>query len=371
MKYLKLFNTIEEYNNFKNSDDFVLPNLSLSLNDDNGDYVMHYNRLALNKDDVGYLCLFNKQLGEYIFLDNSQIDSNKYPLSKYSLLGVVVIPSYHNLYNTNELTIMSLVNMNPSTPDIGGGTTGIPFGNQVAINNLSNFQQIATISNTLDSKTITGYKGFGYVPSTNIYDYFTGETISPASGTGLDTISRYPSLGAGNFANSPYNEDGTRNTYYTANGNSYYNGLTHNCLSDINGYSNTSKIISAATAQTNWRTDETITVSTSAGYFPAACCCWRYYTENSEQGSWYLPSAGEMGYLCARILEIQNTILKVIEEYGEEYATALNMAGNYWSSTIYNNVNTRYLYTGIGGIGHSARTGSNYVRAFKKIPTQY
>ena len=316
---------------------------------------------------AGSLCLYDNINQEYIIISKNNIDSNNYPISRYTPIGIVVIPLNHNLYGTKELAIMSLVNMNPNNPDNGGGNNAIPFGYKTGISGLNNYQQIAVISDNLNSPKITGYKGFGYVPSTNIYDYFTGSTVSPSKGYGLDTVSKYPSLGSGYFSNSPYLENGMRNEYYSANGNNYYNGLQGNCLSDLDGKGNANDILKMATAQTNWKTASTITLNTTTGYFPASCCCWRFKTNGTNQGDWYLPSAGEIGYLVCRILEIQETLEKVIEIYGSQYATTLNMGGNYWPSTQYNNVNTRYLYTGIGGIGHMDKTSTNLVRAFTRI----
>jgi hypothetical protein len=367
MRHVKLFNNINEYNVFANSGAFLLPNVSLVLNDGSGKQDVIFNHVKVQDDEVGSLCMYDKITNKFLFIRKNQIDANIYKLKNYTPIGIVVVPSSHNLYGDNSVGVMSLVNMNPNKPDSGGDSVGIPFGPNASVESMSNFQQIATISNNLNTQKISGYKGFGYVPSTNIYDYFTGELVGPAVGSGLDTLAKYPSIGAGNFSNSPYNEDGSKNSYYAVNGSSYYNGLTGNCLYDTNGSSNANKILKAATAQSDWKTASTIKTSSSSGYFPASCCCWRFNTDGVGQGKWYLPSCGEIGYLCARLLEIQDTILKVIEVYGSSVATSLNMSGSYWTSTFYNNVNARYFYAGIGGIGHSAKSSAYLARAFTKI----
>lgn len=51
---------------------------------------------------------------------------------------------------------------------------------------------------------------------------------------------------------------------------------------------------------------------------PAAQCCYRFHTEGTNQGDWYLPSAGELGYAIARKHSIDNVIRKINKEYFEE-----------------------------------------------------
>lgn len=70
-----------------------------------------------------------------------------------------------------------------------------------------------------------------------------------------------------------------------------------NALSDFNGIENTKKLLEFATKQPNWKTDKTITVKNQNGYSAAACCTWRFHTEGTNQGDWYIPSLGELGYL--------------------------------------------------------------------------
>lgn len=367
MKYLKKFDTLTQYNTFTNSDEYILPNVSMVENDGNNKRGFCFKGKLKPYDIAGSLCYYDIENDNYKFVDYNNINSTDYPLNKFKPIGVLVIPKSHNLYGNYKCSIISLVNMNPNNPNNGGDNVSMPYGCKNAITNMANYRQIAVISNDLNSNTVIKATGFGYVPSTNIYDYFTGATVSPSKGSGLDTVSKYPSIGAGNYSHSPYMENGKFNSYYICNGNSYFNGLTGNCLSDIYGYANTNKLTQNATAQSGWKSASTINIKTTSGYYPAACCCWRFYTTGTNQGDWFLPSAGEIGYLSSRVLEIQHTLEKVVAVYGTEYATPLNMAGNYWASTFYSDVNARYLYTGIGGIGHMDKTSSCLVRAFLTI----
>lgn len=361
MKYLKKFNNINDYNDYEIDPNFQYPNVSLILEGGDEEMDVKYNSVFDIPAEVGSLCLYDNRKGKCVFLKKEYITQNTCPLNRYTPIGVVVVPDTHNMYGEENLAIISLVNMNPNDPDNGGDSITIPFGPQAANGTLNNFNQIGIISNDLNSTTIIKGLGFGYVPSTNIYDYFVNETIAPAVGSGLDTIARYPSVGVGNLSNSPYLEDGSRNTnYYSKNG-------TTNCLSDLNGKNNNNTIIALATKQTNWKTDATISTASTTGYYPASCCCWRFNTKGTKQGDWFLPSAGEIGYLSARFIEIQNTIIKAQEVFGGNYATPLVVDGNYWTSTQYSGVNQRYLYTGIGGIGHTTKTTKMLVRPYTII----
>ena len=361
MKHLTIFNTLNEYTEFEMSENFQFPNVSLIVKGNDNKQELIYKSVFNIPAEVGSLCLYDRMANKCVFLKCEYINQETCPSNRYIPIGVVVIPDTHNLYNENELAIISLVNMNPNDPDNGGESITMSFGPNAANGTLDNYNQIGIISNDLNSTTIIKGLGFGYVPSTNIYDYFTGATISPAVGSGLDTIAKYPSIGAGNFSNSPYLEDGSRNTNYSTK-----NGTT-NCMSDLKGKRNNDSIIKLATKYPSWKIDATISTSSAAGSYPAACCCWRFRTEGTKQGEWFLPSAGEIGYLSARLMEIQNTILKTQEVFGDTYATPLIMDGNYWTSTQYSGVNQRYLYTGIGGIGHTTKVTKMLVRPFTII----
>lgn len=69
----------------------------------------------------------------------------------------------------------------------------------------------------------------------------------------------------------------------------------------------------------DWKTSETITNSTSKGNYPAGFCCWRYHTEGTKQGDWYLPSIGEL-YNFVSVLPYSNlfNILDNLNSLGYE-----------------------------------------------------
>ena len=137
-------------------------------------------------------------------------------------------------------------------------------------------------------------------------------------------------------------------------------------MSDFDGVGNTTKLINLATAQSDWKTASTITNNGGSGYSPAACCCWRYHTEGTNQGDWYLPAIGELGYIMPKFNKIKQTISSLWNIYSDEFAS-FTETHQYWSSTEQDNKLCRCIGTGEGGIYDYDKNDDNYVRAFLRV----
>ena len=111
---------------------------------------------------------------------------------------------------------------------------------------------------------------------------------------------------------SPYLEDGSKNPIYHSTEN------TGNIFADMDGEGNTKKIINY---------DNANNVKHNAAYD-----CFTYYTIGTQQGDWYLPSAGELGYLAARIYSIFKSIIIVRDLGYDVYVWQVKIFGT-WSST--------------------------------------
>ena len=129
--------------------------------------------------------------------------------------------------------------------------------------------------------------------------------------------------------------------------------------SDLDGKANTSKILAIDNAaSTNWQTAASIENSTAANVHPAAQVCWRFCPGVTNQGDWYLPSEGELGFIMPNFSGINSKISDVNGvPLEEEY-------GYYWSSTEYGPNGCWYLYTNFGQINTTGKANNNYVRAF-------
>lgn len=262
----------------------------------------------------------------------------------YTPIGVEVIPAEHDVYGTGQAGIMSLVIMSTYTPDVGSSYASSPiywggyFGPDTS---LPNYDKVNLVDGAIAS--------FGYLPS----DQFTGTTS-------LDGVSKY--YGTSNNAPSPYNADGSRNeAYYTT---AY---STANALSDFDGVGNTTVLTDLATAQSDWKTADIITHDDGAGYYPAACCTWRFHTTGTGQGQWYLPACGELGYALNRISAINTTINKVKSVYTSVVAFAMSAGSVHWSSSEESATAALGLNAGNGRVLPFNKFESYIIRAFLRL----
>lgn len=321
-------------------------------------------RRTLFKKDSGSGGLLNGNLADAVFY-NSNSDSfvTMSPdeitsvIDGYTPIGVVVIPAEHDVYGTGECGVMSLAEMNCDTPDVGNSIyRNIHWGKNGTDTSLPNYDVVNYIGSNgnLNNGVVQGTTGYAFLPS----DQFT--VIA-----GLDGKSNYYYNDSDKYIPSPFNADGSRNeAYYTT---AY---STANALSDFDGVGNTAVLTELATSQSDWKTASTITNSGSAGYYPPACCCWRFHTAGTEQGQWYLPACGEFGYVINRISAINTTINKVISVYkslASFFAVAVYTSHVYWSSSESSADSARLLSTNGGDVTDGNKNNYAYVRAFLRV----
>lgn len=311
---------------------------------------------------VGNLVLYDKTLGKKIVIDLDS-PSQEFPLSAYVPLAVIVIPSSHGreIYANDDKPVsaaaMSLLSMSYSTPDSGANTEQTmmwgQYNSYISLPNLNQAPTLGTGSNQAES--VTGQTGYPYMPS----DKFESSGIV----CNHDTNSYYYN-GSNTAAPSPYLTDGSRNSMYyqTTTPSS-----TNNCLADFDGVGNTKVLCDLATAQSDWKTADTITNQRDPGYSPAACCCWRFHPEGTEQGEWYLPAMGELCYMMARFNKIQSSIQAVRDAGAEDFAVLLSTSGSYWSSSEYSSARARRVSTGYGYVDDYGKDNRGRVRAFLRV----
>ena len=163
---------------------------------------------------------------------------------------------------------------------------------------------------------------------------------------------------------SPYLTNGSRNPgYYQTSSPSSSN----NALADFDGIGNSQVLWDLATSQSSWKTESSITNNSGSGYYPAACCCWRYHTEGTSQGDWYLPACGELGYIMPPFNKINDAIDKMRTVYGSSVGVELNNSDFYWSSTEYSSNDARFVNTSYGRVSKDSKNSIGYVRAFLKV----
>ena len=229
-------------------------------------------------------------------------------------IGVVVIP---RKYATDgKLRIMSLVEMSYLTPETGckptnTGEFGSSIywgGNNVDIESLTNYQSVAT-------------KG-GYNMGMAYYYWEDGHTNSSANDNNT-----MPPL---------FNQDGSLNPDLdttTTILNNYPQVLSEGMV----GQHNTEEIIKLQTV--DW-SGETLTNSTEAGNYPAACACKRFHTDGTNAGDWYLPSMYELLFVASKTDTIQTTL----ETLGDNANKMILNQAPYWTSTEGSSTNSWYWY---------------------------
>ena len=300
------------------------------------------------------LCFYDKQNDKVIIVSGKDWSIETYPADRYTPIGVVVVPGIHNVYGDGSCGVMSLKEMDYNSPDSGstsyqniywggyGDDISLPDLNQVPTGNTSN--GIPTDQTSKPSKVC--------LPS----DKFSGTQCAH------DRDAYYYSSP---YIPSPYLTDGSRNHgYYQTSSPS----SAANALADFDGIGNSQVLWDLATSQSSWKTASSIINNSGSGYYPAACCCWRYHTEGTSQGDWYLPAFGELGYIMPPFNKINDAIGKMRTAYGSSVGVKLGgLTNGYWSSTEYSSNYARYVYTSYGYVGGTSKDGYYYARAWLRV----
>lgn len=311
---------------------------------------------------AGDICFHDAQEDSVIIVSQTQWNINDYPATRYYPIGVVVVPSSHNVYGDGSCGVMSLKNMNTSTPDEGSTSDQhICWGqSETDLSGLHNYSQVCHVGN-----------------NGNVYETVretTTDAFLPSDQTSFDAVDNPYDLETNYYYNdsdcyipSPYKNDGSFNLEYAR---TTPPSSTKNALSDFDGVGNTKVLCEAATAQSNWKTASSITNNSGSGYSPAACCCWRYHTDGTSQGDWYLPACGELGYMIVRLKKINETIDKMCTAYGSSVGVELDTRIGYWSSTkctMYSSNEARYMNTYDGYVEYGGELYNGYVRAWLQV----
>lgn len=279
--------------------------------------------------------------------------------NRYEPIGIVVIPTAHDVYGTGECGVMALMSASLTTPDTGQiSNVDIAWGaGDIDYPELNNFNACSSIgvNGTWYPVRLTTISHDNSLPSDQ--GSFGEKLLNP---NGEQSSWYYWS--DANQAPSPYNNDGSRNPDY------YYTDTSaNNVLSDFAGKSNTEFLCSKATKQENWKTDTTIinvswSTADTAGYHPAACACWRFHTVGTSQGDWYLPACGELGYVCVRCGLISKTIIALQAWSGKTYCPLTSY--DLWSSTEWDAQAAYGVRLDSGDVSPSGRVNGSFVRPF-------
>lgn len=318
--------------------------------------MINWGEIKAPEANVGDVCFYDKEQDKLVIA--SEWSAETYPTSRYTPIGVVVIPSSHDVYGTGEAGVMSLKPMSCSTPATGGTSEqsmywGV-YGTDIStLPNLNQAPIVGSGSNVGNAdSTVTGQDNYSYLPS----DKFSAVQCPH------DTDAYYYSSSSSyDQAPSPYLTDGSRNpAYYQTTSPSSSN----NCLADFDGRGNTDKIITQRGNKeyTSWKPGS----STEADY-PAASCCDMFYTDGTSQGDWYLPAMGELGYIMPPFNKINEAITKMRNAYESSVGVTLGANYGYWSSSKYSSGGARSVGTTSGRVSRDHKNYGSYVRAFLRV----
>ena len=294
------------------------------------------------------LCFYDRTTDSLIIVAGDAWNSSTYPSSRYVPIGVVVVPGSHNVYGDGSCGVMSLKGMDCDNPSQGAASNEYMYWGVYGtdISTLRNLDQVPTGNQA--NGLPTGESDYAYLPSDN----FSGTQCAH------DTDVYYNSSP---YIPSPYLTDGSRNPgYYQTTSPSSSN----NALADFDGRGNTNKIITQRGNKdySSWKPTSDLDSD-----YPAASCCDMFHTEGTQQGDWYLPACGELGYIMPPFNRINEAITKMRNAYGSSVGVEVDTNDNYWSSSEYGSYGTRFVKTYNGNVSFGNKIYGYYVRAWLRV----
>lgn len=309
MKYLKYFEQASAYEAYKNGSDYVLPNIS---------YVeeakdVSYKPKAPEPTSVGDIAYWDGKKVKTVSQDN-------WDASLGTPVGVVVVPT--GFAPDGKARMLSL-NWASSSSTSSEQANQMKWSNIRVDTSLTNYTGVPTTDNT--GSATTGFDNWAYLPS----DKFSG-TVSY-----VDPLSQYDGTSR-IMIPSPYLGDKPNPAYYATIPD--YN----NVLSDFDGKGNTDVLVALGSD------------------YVAANAARNYKAAGAKRIKWYLPAAGELGYVVVRFNKIQAALTKV---------NACQLQSDFfWSSSEYSSKYPCSVTMNSGGVGDDdSKIQSNYVRPFAII----
>ena len=323
MYKLRKFKNISDYQAFRGGGEYKPPCVSYVTDSD----IVEYGPIPQKAGDIAYW-------------DGKKVKVCSYDLWDSSLgtpVGVVVIPK--GFAPDGKTRIVSLYGVDKDGNTSTGETRYIQWAPNSEDTPVPNYNRVPLTDNQGSTTTSSDISG-------NLPTDYSIHSIYPRSYT--DNNSNY--LNTTNMIPSPYICD--------INGNEspnpeYYKEIEgySNCFSDFNGLENTQ-----------------ILVNLGSGY-TAANSCWKY-NDGVSNLQWYLPAAGELGYMVPRCKVIDNTLINLNKTRLNIY-NSNTMSNPYVSSS---EINKSYIYTiGLvyGSVSYYQGKGNSspyHLRCFAKLP---
>lgn len=268
-------------------------------------------------------------------------------------VAVVVIPRSH--CNDGKCRGMSLRYMSCATPEDGVNNKAetMPWGPGAIDEVLKNY-----------SSATTGNVEIGGSLGVNTISYLPNDILSGTPSI-VDTVGGIAQSYYGTatpYCPSPYGPEGIVNPQYR-------NGSPANAVqanTDMNGEANTRMMIDAIISKvdTNVLVPDSGAIGNISTNYPAFTTTYRY--RGGGYNDWYLPSAGEAGYLVVRIGAIDRSLLAIRTKYGTAKATSTSRNEYHNTSNEHGSKNSRNVIPGNGAFDFNGGKEARYiVRAFR------
>ena len=303
------------------------------------------------------ICFYDKEMDNKVIVDANEFTAEAYPLSRFTPIGVVAVPSSHT--DEKRPRIVSLADMNCNKPDNGTlikeNDEYVEWGGESYIlDDLKTNMQCPYLSPYSNEYSIQYIGGSVYFPS----DYFIGmkENI-------LNTNEGFMTNAYSYFMCSPYKQDNTKEWIF-------FDENELNIFLDFEGENNTKIILEFDnSSSTDWQTANTIGDGAYEYTHPAAQCTWRYHTDGTKQGEWYLPSVGELVYCLSKQKAIDETITLINSSYNNILGLILysTSSSTYFSSNQGNRYNAYAVSFYDGYVDKVFKSSTCDVRAFLKV----
>ena len=317
LKYLKRFDTHGEYEVFKNSEDYLMPNVSYCLDMKE----VHYDeneQIVAETSNILYYSTVDKKL--------KLIKKESWDNSLGIPAGIVVSPTSHN--NETHFSVISIYGVNVDGSQNPTTNVSMRWGNSGLIS-VGKTRIVAWDNDGVYRTNNTT----GYFPST---DDSYRDKLTPPVESYLDKGTYYAVDATSlNKIPSPYMDDGSVNGMVFQH--IYSAGTDVNALNEINGANNTRMI------------------AAQGSNFQAAYACSLYSTSGVTKGEWHLPGGGEFLYVIARLKEI-NEALSIVGGVPLPITSS-----NYWTSTEFDASNARRLNCQTGQLVNSTSKSSSYL----------
>lgn len=321
---------------------------------------------------AGDVVLYSRTTGNKFAVKAEDVD--RFHPKLFSPVGVVVIPQSHDVYGNGCAGVMSLKWMSTGSPNDGSFSRNyIYYGYHSAVSLENYFTKIQ--SSSTNRYYTPNYGPTNSTPVNTTYNHtschfpsddFNGQTYLKDSNLKYAiTVSSANNSsyrwGMSPYSNTKENENLKNPDFFNAS-SQFFNGKEYQ------------KVWESLCTISNWKTNPTISNTYStAGNYPPFMCAWRYHTEGTEQGDWYIPCYSEFAYIFPMKTKIQKAITKTCRHFFGTTPSTLSgncLCSNYGyfsTNTTFNNC--QYYINLTNGLKYGAYGYNNnyYALAFTQL----